>query len=149
MTSRSPTQLASDADRDRTCALLRDHYAHGRLDLEEVDTRIASAQRARTVAQLRDALQDLPGDPWTPVAPARPQAEEQAQTALIVAIVAAVVPVPPIALGAAAAWLGHRALRDGAVARRGQARAAVAVGLAVAAVQAVLLVLWLSGALSD
>ncbi len=51
--------------------------------------------------------------------------------------------------GGTAAWLGHRALRNGALARRGQARAAVAVGLAVAALQAVLLVLWLSGALSD
>lgn len=148
MTSRPGTELASDADRERACALLRDHYAHGRLDLDEAGGRIEAAQRARTVAQLRDALRELPGDPWAPLVPAHPQAEDQAQTALIVAIVAAVVPVPPVALGATAAWLGSRALRDGALARRGQARAAVAVGLAVAAVQAALLALWLTGALS-
>lgn len=149
MTSRRPAELASDADRDRAAGLLRDHYAQGRLDLDEVDARIESVHRARTVGELQDALRDLPGDPSGPAIAVPASAEDQAQTALIVAIVAAVVPVPPVALGATAAWLGSRALRDGVVARRGQAWAAVAVGLAVAVLQSVLLVLWLSGSLSD
>ena len=50
----------SDADRDRAAALLRDHFAAGRLTAEELDERLTAALRARTFGDLRPVLADLP-----------------------------------------------------------------------------------------
>ena len=50
----------SDADRDRAAALLRDHFAAGRLTPEELDTRLAAALNAKTLGDLRCVLADLP-----------------------------------------------------------------------------------------
>jgi Domain of unknown function (DUF1707) len=52
---------ASDADRDRAAALLRVHFAAGRLTPDELDDRLAATLGARTFADLRRALADLPG----------------------------------------------------------------------------------------
>jgi hypothetical protein len=60
---------ASDADRERVTARLRDHYAEGRLTRDELDERIASALNAKTVGDLRWVLADLP-EP-RPVVPQR------------------------------------------------------------------------------
>jgi hypothetical protein len=53
--------LVGDADRERGLALLRRHYADGRLTAEELDERVEHAARARTTTDLRVALRDLPG----------------------------------------------------------------------------------------
>jgi DUF1707 SHOCT-like domain len=53
--------LVGDADRERGMALLRRHYAEGRLSLEELTDRVEAVARARTTAELRVALRDLPG----------------------------------------------------------------------------------------
>ena len=58
---------ASDADRDRVTARLRDHFAEGRLTRDELDERIAGALNARTFGDLRRVVADLP-EP-RPVAP--------------------------------------------------------------------------------
>src|SRR5258708_25974376 len=50
----------SDADRDRATALLRDHFAAGRLSAEELDERLAAALDAKTAGDLRRVLADLP-----------------------------------------------------------------------------------------
>lgn len=50
----------SDADRDRVAALLRDHFAAGRLTPEELDGRLTATLKARTFADLRHVLADLP-----------------------------------------------------------------------------------------
>ena len=50
----------SDADRDRAAALLRDHFAAGRLTPEELDARLAAALNAETFGDLRCVLADLP-----------------------------------------------------------------------------------------
>jgi hypothetical protein len=52
---------ASDADRDRVAALLRDHFAAGRLAPGELDERLTAALNAQTLGDLRRALADLPG----------------------------------------------------------------------------------------
>jgi hypothetical protein len=68
--SETPTLRASDADRERTVASLRDHSVDGRLTLEEFTERISSAYLARTVDELEKLVQDLPSA-RTPVASRR------------------------------------------------------------------------------
>ena len=50
----------SDADRDRAAALLREHFAAGRLDAAELDKRLAAVLNAKTFGDLRNVLADLP-----------------------------------------------------------------------------------------
>ena len=50
----------SDADRDRATALLRDHFAAGRLTAQELDERMAAALDAKTAGDLRRVLAGLP-----------------------------------------------------------------------------------------
>ena|SRR3712207_1588048 len=65
-----PAQRASDSDRERVAALLREHAGEGRLDTDELEERTALAYRARTQPELEALLRDLPSP--TP-APARRQ----------------------------------------------------------------------------
>jgi len=55
-----PRIRASDADRDRTTALLREHHAAGRLTAEEFNERMDAALGAKTLGELDDLLTDLP-----------------------------------------------------------------------------------------
>jgi hypothetical protein len=57
----NPRIRASDADRDRTAALLREHHAEGRLTAEEFNERLDQAYAAKTVGDLDQLLADLPG----------------------------------------------------------------------------------------
>jgi len=52
---------ASDADRDRTVAALREHTAVGRLTLEEFNERLDKACAAKTLGELGELTADLPG----------------------------------------------------------------------------------------
>jgi hypothetical protein len=52
--------LVGDADRERSLARLRRHYAEGRLSVEEFDDRAGVLTGARTTRELRVALRDLP-----------------------------------------------------------------------------------------
>ena len=52
---------ASDSDRDRTAALLREHHAAGRLTAEEFNERLDKAYAAKTLGELDQLLSDLPG----------------------------------------------------------------------------------------
>lgn len=56
-----PRTRASDADRDRTVAALRDHMVAGRLTPAEFDERLDRAYAAKTVAELDRLMADLPG----------------------------------------------------------------------------------------
>lgn len=53
---------ASDADRERTVAALRDHTAAGRLDLDEFAERAALVYNARTLKELAQTTADLPAE---------------------------------------------------------------------------------------
>ncbi|PVZ13157.1 DUF1707 SHOCT-like domain-containing protein [Actinomycetospora cinnamomea] len=56
---------AGDADREAVAAVLRDALGEGRLDLAEVDERLARAYAARTYAELDPLVADLPATlPW-------------------------------------------------------------------------------------
>jgi hypothetical protein len=64
---RDPGLRASDDERESTATLLRDHGAAGRLDVDELEQRVAAAYAARTHGELEALVADLPGRP-----PARP-----------------------------------------------------------------------------
>jgi hypothetical protein len=68
------TIRASDSDREKVVAILRDAYAAGRLTLAEFDERTSAAFAGRTWGDLRKLASDLPGDlrfgPELPAAPA-------------------------------------------------------------------------------
>jgi Domain of unknown function (DUF1707) len=51
----------SDAGRDRAIALLRDHFAAGRLTASELDERLTAALQAKTSGDVRRVLAGLPG----------------------------------------------------------------------------------------
>jgi uncharacterized membrane protein len=55
-----PKIRASDADRDRTAAALREHLAAGRLTNEEFDERLDKTYAAKTLGELDDLMADLP-----------------------------------------------------------------------------------------
>jgi hypothetical protein len=59
MASNTKTR-ASDADRDRAAAALREHLAAGRLTLEEFDQRLDQAYAAKTLGDLDEVMTDLP-----------------------------------------------------------------------------------------
>lgn len=59
MTSSRGTR-ASDADRERIGAALGEHYAAGRLTLEEFTGRLDQAYAAKTLGELDDLMTDLP-----------------------------------------------------------------------------------------
>ena len=52
-----------DADRDAIAAQLREHYADGRLTLEELNERLDQAFAAKTKADLNTVMRDLPQAP--------------------------------------------------------------------------------------
>ena len=65
--------LASDQDRDDTVRALRGHFASGRLDRAEFESRIEAAYSARTRGELRSLLSSAddynvlglgPDSPW-------------------------------------------------------------------------------------
>ncbi len=56
----NPKLRCSDADRERTVTLLREHLAAGRLTPEEFHERLDAAYAAKTLGQLDELLADLP-----------------------------------------------------------------------------------------
>ena len=59
----APRPLASDADRERLVALLREHYAVGLFGLDELDRRIGVVLGAQFLDEVAAAVADLPGAP--------------------------------------------------------------------------------------
>jgi hypothetical protein len=56
----TPRLRASDADRDRVAAMLREHHAAGRLTGDEFTERLAAAFSAKTLGDLDELMADLP-----------------------------------------------------------------------------------------
>jgi DUF1707 SHOCT-like domain len=55
-----PRIRASDDDRERAVALLREHHAAGRLTVEEFNERLDKAYAAKTLGELDELMVDLP-----------------------------------------------------------------------------------------
>jgi hypothetical protein len=88
----SPGLRASDAEREHVAEALRRHHLDGRIDTEELNERLDRCYAARTTAELRPLLADLPADEreWRR-APRRPYAVWPAPPLLVVAVVALLV----------------------------------------------------------
>lgn len=88
---RIPALRASDAERDRTATLLRDHAAAGRLTPEELDERLDVAYAARTIGELDALTHDLPASAGASAQPRaraldRPGSRERALHAIGLAV---------------------------------------------------------------
>jgi hypothetical protein len=95
---------ASDADRQRVVDLLRTHTAEGRLTLDEFEERVGEALAAKTQAELRLVLRELPL-PQRP-APSRPAPRQRRRHQVpTVPMVVLLVVVGTVALGHFAWWL--------------------------------------------
>ncbi|WP_371780891.1 DUF1707 SHOCT-like domain-containing protein [Streptosporangium subroseum] len=55
-----PNTRASDGDRDKVASVLREHYAQGRLTVEEFDERLEQLYTSRTYGELATLTSDLP-----------------------------------------------------------------------------------------
>ena len=56
----APHERVGDADRDAAAAALGEHFAQGRLTLDELNARLEAALTARTHGELSQAARDLP-----------------------------------------------------------------------------------------
>jgi hypothetical protein len=56
----NPEMRASDADRDRVAAALREHCAQGRIDVDELNERLEGVYSSRTLGDLQKVTDDLP-----------------------------------------------------------------------------------------
>jgi Domain of unknown function (DUF1707) len=56
----APRPLATEADRERLVTLIREHYALGQLDHEELDRRVGLVLSATYLDQAAAAIADLP-----------------------------------------------------------------------------------------
>lgn len=63
MPAESPELRCSDADREKVAAQLREHYAEGRLDLDEFQERTSVVYAAKTFGDLEPLTADLPARP--------------------------------------------------------------------------------------
>jgi Domain of unknown function (DUF1707) len=61
----APRPLASEADRERLVALLREHYAVGLFGLDELDRRVGVVLGAQYLDEVAAAVADLPGTAGT------------------------------------------------------------------------------------
>lgn len=71
---REPDIRASDADRERVAAVIREAAAEGRIGMDEVDERLTAVFTAKTYGELAEVTADLPataGDHAAAPAPAR------------------------------------------------------------------------------
>lgn len=60
MTDPNPELRASDADRENVAKALQEHFAQGRLDSDEFQTRMDSVYAAKTMGELVPLTRDLP-----------------------------------------------------------------------------------------
>ena len=96
-----PHLRMSDAERERAAAELGEHYAQGRLTVEEHSERLDRIWAARTYAELGPVFADLPGPhraaqhapayqvPWANRPPARPPRRTPSPVVVVLAVVVA------------------------------------------------------------
>ena len=58
--AQSPEMRASDVDRDRVAAVLREHAAQGRLTMDEFNERLERLYKSKTYGELAKLTADLP-----------------------------------------------------------------------------------------
>lgn len=58
--AQSPEMRASDVDRDRVAAVLREHTAQGRITVDEFNERLEQVYQSKTYGELAKVTSDLP-----------------------------------------------------------------------------------------
>lgn len=58
--AQSPEMRASDVDRDRVAAVLREHTAQGRITMDEFNERLEQLYKSKTYGELAKLTADLP-----------------------------------------------------------------------------------------
>jgi hypothetical protein len=91
----------SDADREHIAERLREHFAEGRLSSEELDERITATLGAKTYADLRAVVADLPEPAPVPPQPSWPTPPRAGRPALAFRRRPRILPLVLIALIAA------------------------------------------------
>jgi Domain of unknown function (DUF1707) len=138
------TLLVSDREREYTVSLLRGHWVSGRLTDEEFEERVAEAWRARSAADLWQALRALPVEGPLPAAPPARSATAGVSLALgILALCLLLVSfgllfIVTLPLSVTAWALGREARRSGA-ANAGMAKAGEWLGISGTLIGALLL----------
>lgn len=79
--AQSPEMRASDVDRDRVAAVLREHTAQGRITVDEFNERLEEVYSSKTYGELARVTSDLP-DVDMRARPARLPATESPKTGL-------------------------------------------------------------------
>lgn len=76
----NPDIRASDADRDRVAASLREHCGEGRITMDELQERLDAVYEAKTLGQLQEITSDLPEEDLyqLPVPAGQPKSTESA-----------------------------------------------------------------------
>ncbi len=76
----NPDIRASDADRDRVAASLREHCGEGRITVDELHERLEAVYSAKTLGQLQEITSDLPEEDLyqLPVPASQPKSTELA-----------------------------------------------------------------------
>ncbi|WP_062999299.1 DUF1707 SHOCT-like domain-containing protein [Nocardia mikamii] len=87
----SPSVRVGTAEREQAAAALGDHFAAGRLELDEYDERVSRAYAAKTAADLIVLFSDLPRP--QPAPPARPSREARRPRPVFPALLLAAVVV--------------------------------------------------------
>ena len=126
-------------------SLLRRHLLSGRLTAEEFEDRVDEALRARSAADLRNALRSLPVE--APPRPARPTGGGSAVASLVTGVLALFLLMISFGLFflvtlplSVTAWaLGREARRSGDPGSRGIARAGEVMGVVGTAASALML----------
>ena len=90
MTERPLPQPSVNEERERTIALLCEHFARDRLELSDFEARLDRANRATTAAELAQLLRDLPAAAATLAPPPATPLRHRAHTRLLVALMGGV-----------------------------------------------------------
>ena len=77
--SGGPRRLAGEADREQLVALLREHYALGQLDDDELDRRVGAVLSARYMDEAASAVREWADDDVDMIAAAEQIARRQHQ----------------------------------------------------------------------
>lgn len=130
---------ASDADRERTIALLTEHWLAGRLTLDELEARSEEVWRGRLVAHLWYAVRQLPVARTGPAVAVTAPSNTSEVTGLVLGVIGACVLLMSFGLLSlvslplsASAWVcgrGARRQADVAGAPRGMAMAGETLGV--------------------
>jgi DUF1707 SHOCT-like domain len=134
----SPPIRASDEDRERTVAILREHFHAGRLDTEEFEARCEEAWGSRMISNLWHAVRELPLAPPAAAAPDPARGANSAVAGFVASLLAACLLVITFGVASFATapisglgwWLGRRGQKRGVDhPQRGLATAAQVIGL--------------------